>query len=55
MNFFPHIDFNLKESNIVFIEIEEALILVKERRANRNRNDEFLNVVDAEKIKSNIK
>lgn len=55
MNFFSHIDFNLKESNIDFSEIEEALILVKERRANRNRNDEFLNVVDAEKIKSNIK
>jgi hypothetical protein len=27
---------------------------VKERRANRNKNDEFLNVVDAEKIKSNL-
>jgi protein fantom len=42
-----------KESNVDFTEIEEALIIVKERRANRN-SDEFLNIVDSEKIKSNF-
>ncbi|CAF0828349.1 unnamed protein product [Brachionus calyciflorus] len=40
-----------KESNIDFTEIEEALILVKERRANKN-TDEFLGMVDSEKIKA---
>ena len=39
-----------KESNIDFTEIEEALIIVKERRANKN-TDEFLNQVDSEKVK----
>ncbi len=43
----------IQESNIDFSEIEEALILVKEKRANKNKNEEFLNIVDAEKIKGN--
>lgn len=39
-----------KESNIDFSEIEEALILVKEKKAN-NHSDEFFGMVDAEKVK----
>lgn len=40
-----------RESNIDFSEIEEALILVKERKTNKN-TDEFLGMVDSEKVKA---
>lgn len=40
-----------KESNIDFSEIEEALILVKEKKAN-NHSDEFFGMVDGEKVKA---
>ncbi len=41
-----------KESKIDFKEIEEALVIVKDRRLNKGKpGDEFLGQVDAEKIK----
>ena len=42
-----------RESNIDFTEIEEALIIVKEKRASKN-TDDFLSQVDSEKIKSKL-
>ena len=45
--------FMLKESAVDFTEIEEALILVKERRTNKSlADDQFTSKVDSEKIKS---
>ena len=40
-----------QESNIDFTEIEEALILVRERRSNNKPSDEFSHLIDSEKIK----
>jgi len=41
-----------KESNIDFSEIEEALILVRERRTRRSNEDEFTGKLDAERAKA---
>ena len=53
MILFDYIFVNDKqESKIDFKEIEEALIIVKDRRNKANTKDDYVDKVDAEKIKS---